>query len=62
MRMSSCDTSCACSTSAGLCWRMASSTAKAAWRRAGLWLLVATSSGYMSACGPSRSSDPGTNL
>lgn len=41
----------ACSTSAALCVRTTSSTLYAAWRREALWLLAATSRGYMSACG-----------
>lgn len=51
MRISSWLTSCACSTSVALCWRTASTTAMAAARRDGLWLLHATSRGYISACG-----------
>lgn len=51
MRISSWLTSCACSTRVALCWRTASTTAMAAARRDGLWLLHATSSGYMRAWG-----------
>lgn len=51
MRMSSWLTSCACSTSVAECWRTLSITEAAAARRPVDWLLHATSSGYMSACG-----------
>ena len=44
-------TSCACSTSVAECWRTLSTTCMAALRRKLDWLLQATSSGYMSACG-----------
>ena len=58
-RMSSLDTSCACATSAPAWPRRASSTALAALRRALLCDLLATSTGYSSACGwwrPTRTS------